>query len=218
MAQFVKLMKNYGKALSTECELISKPRKADVDEVLLSYGMKCHLPVNLGLICLLQVVFYLFECERNPKDGRWERCCPFKTALILNAVVLLCKYMGSREIIFKNPSVLVQQCGLRGKNSHASTMLPGVKGAGVKMGRCWKVKAPEGDWDGKECRLALLSLWHPSPSLRPVPVPWGTVNNKLKAFPRVRWLHLSTLLFPVKLSCSRFYSWKIIFKFHRFLC
>lgn len=70
MAQFVKLMKNYGKALSTEYELISEPRKADVDEVPLSCGTKCHLPVNLGLICLLQVVFYLFERERNPKDGR----------------------------------------------------------------------------------------------------------------------------------------------------
>ena len=51
------LMKNYGKALYILQELISEPRKAHVDEVPLSHGMKCHLWVNLGVICLFASSF-----------------------------------------------------------------------------------------------------------------------------------------------------------------
>ena len=51
------LLKNYGKVLSILQDLISEPRKAHVDELPLSHGMKCHLWVNLGVICLFASSF-----------------------------------------------------------------------------------------------------------------------------------------------------------------
>lgn len=50
-------MKNYGKALFIARELISEPRQAGADEVPLSYSMKFHLRVNLGLIRLFASSF-----------------------------------------------------------------------------------------------------------------------------------------------------------------
>lgn len=69
-----------------ECKLMRKHRQADVDEVPLTYGIKCCLQGNLGLIAL-PVVLCVFDVQRLPRWWR-RRCCAFIAGVVQSAAGL----------------------------------------------------------------------------------------------------------------------------------